>query len=119
MGEKAKSPEKTFGNDTTPGDESNDNETPTETATIIFQTKKLKCKDDDRNNDKTLPRNISYQQDQDKILQNYKLRLLKESYDEHLMVTDQRALKYTAQESRIILKDRLLYRQYYSKTGTV
>ena len=35
------------------------------------------------------------------------------------MATDQRALKYTAQESRIILKYGLLYWLYYSETGTV
>ena len=55
---------------------------------------------------------MRHQQNQDKILRNQKLRLLKEPYDEHLMTTDQRALKYTAQESRIILKDGLIYQQY-------
>ena len=54
---------------------------------------------------------MRHQQDQDSVLRNYKLRLLKEPYDEHLMATDHRALRYTAQESRIILKDGLLYRQ--------
>ena len=39
--------------------------------------------------------------------------------DEHLMATDQKELKYAAQESRIKLKDGLLYRQYYSVTETV
>ena len=35
------------------------------------------------------------------------------------MATYQRALKYTAQGSRIVLKDGPQYRQYYSETGTV
>ena len=64
---------------------------------------------------KPLSRNMKHQQDQNKILRKYKLRLLKEPYDEHLMATDQRALKYIAQDSRLILKDGLLFRQYYSK----
>ena len=68
---------------------------------------------------KPLSRNMRHQQDQIKLLRNYKLRLLKEPYDEHLMATDQRAFKYIAQDSRLILKDGLLYRQYNSETGTV
>ena len=90
-----------------------------EITTTIFQTEIMKHKNDNKNNDEPLPRNMRHQQDPDKILRNYKLRLLKEPYDEHLMATNQRALKYTAQESRIILKDGLLYRHYYSETGTV
>ena len=62
---------------------------------------------------------MSHQQDQDNVLRSYKLRLLKETYDEHLMATNHRALQYTAQEPRIILKDGLLYRQYFGETGAV
>ena len=35
------------------------------------------------------------------------------------MATDHRALQYTAQESRITLKDGQLYRQYFGETGAV
>ena len=62
---------------------------------------------------------MRHQQDQDNVLRNYKLRLLKEPYDEHLMATNHRALQYTAQESRIILKDELLFRQYFGETRAV
>ena len=62
---------------------------------------------------------MRHQQDRDNVLRNYKLRLLNEPYDEHLMATDHRSLHYTAQESRIILKDGLLYRQYFGETGAV
>ena len=59
------------------------------------------------------------QQDQDNILRNYKLRLLKEPYNEQLLASDPRAARNIAQDSRIKLKDGLLYRQYYDQTGKV
>ena len=59
------------------------------------------------------------QQDQDNVLRNYKLRLLKEPYNEQLLASDPRAARYLAQDSRIILRDGLLYRQYYDQTGKV
>ena len=57
------------------------------------------------------------QQDQDNVLRNYKLRLLKEPHNEQLLATDPRAAKYSAQANRIILKDGLLNRQYYDDAG--
>ena len=62
---------------------------------------------------------MRHQQDRNHVLRNYKLRLLKEPYDEQLIATDQRALQYIVQESFIILKDGLLYRQYFEETGKV
>ena len=59
------------------------------------------------------------QQDQDNVLRNYKLRLLKEPHNEQLLATDPRAAKYSAQANRIILKDGLLHRQYYDHAGKV
>ena len=59
------------------------------------------------------------QQDQDNVLRNYKLRLLKEPHNEHFLANDPRAAKYSAQANRIILKDGLLYRQYYDHAGKV
>ena len=108
-------------NDTTqtPGEETNNNTTHAEEATVVFQTEKTRRTQNSEENEKPLPRDMRHQQDRDKVLRNYKLRLLKEPYDEHLMATDNRALQYTAQESRIILKDGLLYRQYFGETGAV
>ena len=54
---------------------------------------------------------MRHQQDQDNFLRNYILRLLKEPYNEQLSASDPRAARYIAQDSRIILKDGLLYRQ--------
>ena len=110
---------KILGNDTTqtPGEKPNNSETKTESATVIFQTEMSKRTEDNEKDDEALPRNMRHQQDQNEVLRNYKLRLLKEPYDEHLMATNQKALQYTAQESRIILKDGVLNRQYYG-TGT-
>ena len=62
---------------------------------------------------------MRHQQDKDNVLRNYKLRLLKEPYNEQLLASDPRAARYIAQDSRIILKDGLLYRQYYDHTGKV
>ena len=102
----------------TPGEETN-NTTHAEEATVLFQTEITRRTQNSEENEKPLPRDMRHQQDRDKVLRNYKLRLLKEPYDEHLMATDHRALQYTAQESRIILKDGLLYRQYFGETGAV
>ena len=62
---------------------------------------------------------MRHQQDKDNVLRNYKLRLLKEPYNEQLLASDHRAARYIAQDSRIILKDGLLYRQYYDHAGKV
>ena len=108
-------------NDTpqTSGEEINNNTTHPEETTVVFQTEITKRTQNSEENERTLPRDMRHQQDQDNVLRNYKLRLLREPYDEHLMATDPRALQYTAQESRIILKDGLLCRQYFGETGAV
>ena len=62
---------------------------------------------------------MRHQQDKDNVLRNYKLRLLKEPYNEQLLASDPRAARYIAQDSRIILKDGLLYRQYFDNAGKV
>ena len=107
-------------NDTTQTpEETNNNTTHAEEATVVFQTEITRRTQNSEENEKPLHRDMRHQQDRDKVLRNYKLRLLKEPYDEHLIATDHRALQYTAQESRIILKDGLLYRQYFGETGAV
>ena len=45
--------------------------------------------------------------------------MLKEPYNEQLLASDPRAARYIAQDSRIILKDGLLYRQDYDYAGKV
>ena len=108
-------------NDTpqTPGEEISNNTTHPEATTVVFQTEISRRTQNPEENERPLPRDMRHQQDRDNVLRNFKLRLLKEPYDEHLMATDHRALQYTAQESRIILKDGLLYRQYFGETGAV
>ena len=108
-------------NDTpqTPGEEINNNTTHPEKTTVVFQTEITRRTQNPEENERPLHRDMRHQQDRDNVLRNYKLRLLKEPYDEHLMATDHRALQYTAKESRIILKDGLLYRQYFGETGAV
>ena len=103
----------------TPEKEINNNTTQQETTTVIFQTEKTRRTENTEEKEGTLPHDRQHQQDQDNDFRNYKLRLLKEPYDEHLMATNHRALQYTAQESRIILKVGLLNRQYFGETGAV
>ena len=103
----------------TPGDEINNNTTHPEETTVVFQTEITRRTQNPEDYERPLPSDMRHQQDRDNVLRNYKLRLLKEPYDEHLMATVHRTLQYTAQESRIILKDGLLYRQYFGETGAV
>ena len=100
-------------------EEINNNTTHPEETTVVFQTEITRRTQNTEENERPLPRDMRHQQDKDNVLRNYKLRLLKEPYDEHLKATNHRALQYTAQESRIILKDGLIYRQYFGKTGAV
>ena len=58
-------------------------------------------------------------QDQDPVLRNLKLKILKEPYDTQLLIDDPRAAKYLTQEDRIIIKDGLRYRQCFGDTGKV
>ena len=118
---KQRSRKKIQKNDTpqTPGEATNNETTQPEDTTVIFQTEITRRTETTEDQERTLPSNMRHQQDQDHVLRSYKLRLLKEPYDEHLMATNRRALQHTAQASRIILKDGLLYRQYFGETGAV
>ena len=55
----------------------------------------------------------------DPVLLTLKLKMLKEPYDTQLLNDDPRAAKYLTQEERIIIKDGLLYRQYFGNNGKV
>ena len=70
-------------------------------------------------NDTSFPRSLRPHQDQDPVLRNLKLKILKEPYDTQLLNDDPRAAKYLTQDDRIIIKDGLLYRQYFGDTGKV
>ena len=62
---------------------------------------------------------IRVEQDVDLVLKNMKLKILGQPYDEVLMITDSRYKKYKANEDRIILTDRLLFRKQFGETGSV
>ena len=59
------------------------------------------------------------EQDADLVLKNLKLKILGQPHDDVLLTTDSRFKHYKANEDRIILKDGLLFRKYYGKTGSV
>ena len=69
--------------------------------------------------DTSFPRSLRPHQDQDPVLRNLKLKMLKEPYDTQLLNDDPRAAKYLTQEDRIIIKDGLLYRQNFGDNGKV
>ena len=62
---------------------------------------------------------IRVEQDVDLVLQNMKLKILGQPYDEVLLVTDSRYKNYKANEDRIILKDGLLFTKSFGETGSV
>ena len=62
---------------------------------------------------------IRVEQDVDLVLKNMKLKILGQPYDEVLIMTDSRYKNYKANEDRIILKDGLLFRNYFGETGSV
>ena len=69
--------------------------------------------------DTSFPRSLRPHQDEDPVLRNLKLRMLTEPYDTQLLNDNPRAAKYLTQEDRIIIKDGLLYRQYFGDNGKV
>ena len=62
---------------------------------------------------------IRVNQDSDLVLKNLKLKTLTQSYDEVLLTTDRKNKQHRAIEYRIFLKDGLLFRNFYGKTGSV
>ena len=62
---------------------------------------------------------IRVEQDADLVLKNLKLKTLGQPHDDVLLLTDRRYKLYKANEDRIILKERLLFRKYYGETGSV
>ena len=66
-------------------------QTNAENETILLQTEIIRRTEGDERDNVTLTSDMRHQQDQDNVLRNYKLRLLKEPYDEQMMTTNQRA----------------------------
>ena len=62
---------------------------------------------------------IRVEQDADLVLKNLKLEILGQLHEDALLTTDSRFKHYKANEDRIILKDGLLFRNYYGETGSV
>ena len=62
---------------------------------------------------------IRVEQNVDLVLENLKLKILDQPYDEVLFTADKRFEHYKANEDRIILKDGLLFRKYYGETGNI
>ena len=62
---------------------------------------------------------IRVEQDADLVLKNLKIKRNGQAYDDVLLTTDRRFKHYKANQDRIILKDGLLFRKYYGKTGSI
>ena len=62
---------------------------------------------------------IRVEQDVDLVLNNLKLKIIGQPYDEVLLRTDNWFKHYNPDESRIILKDGLLFLKYYGETGNI
>ena len=62
---------------------------------------------------------IRSEQDVYLVLKNMKLKILGQPHDEIIMITDSRYKNNKANEVRINLEDRLLFRKYFGETGSL
>ena len=67
----------------------------------------------------TKPSRILIEQDSDQTLINFKREILRLPFDEHILLNDARYMHYSRNKKRIIIKDDILYRQYYNDFGEV
>ena len=67
----------------------------------------------------TKPSRILIEQDSDPTLLNFKRQMLGLPIDEQLLLNDARYMLYSRNKKRIIIKDDILYRQYYNDIGEV
>ena len=65
------------------------------------------------------PARILIEQDSDPTLLNFKLEMLGLPFDEQISLNDARYMHYSRNRKRIIIKDDILYRQYYNDIGEV
>ena len=67
----------------------------------------------------TKPSRILIEQDSDPTLLNFKRELLGLPFDEQILLNNARYMHYCRNKKRIIIKDDILYRQYYNDTCEV
>ena len=67
----------------------------------------------------TKPSRILIEQDSDPTLLNFKREMLGLPFDEQILLNDARYKHYSRNKKRIIIKDDILYRQYYNDIGQV
>ena len=67
----------------------------------------------------TKPSRILIEQDSDLTLLNFKCEMLGLPFDEQILLNDARYMHYSRNKKRIIIKDDILYRQYYNDIGEV
>ena len=67
----------------------------------------------------TKPSRILIEQDSDPTLLNFKREMLGLPFDEQILLNDARYMHYSRNKRRIIIKDDILYRQYYNDIGAV
>ena len=67
----------------------------------------------------TKPSRILIEQDSDPTQLNFKRERLGLPFDEQISLNDARYMHYSRNKKRIIIKDDILYRQYYNVIGEV
>ena len=67
----------------------------------------------------TKPSRILIEQDSDPALLNFKREMLELPFDEQILLNDARYMHYSGNTKRFIIKDDILYRQYYNDIGEV
>ena len=67
----------------------------------------------------TKPSRILIEQDSDSTLLNFKREMLGLPFDEQILLNDARYMHYSRNKKRNIIKDDILYRQYYNDIGQV
>ena len=67
----------------------------------------------------TKPSRIRIEQDSDPTLLNFKREMLGLPFDEQILLNDARYMHYSRNKKRIMIKDDILYRQYYNDIGEV
>ena len=67
----------------------------------------------------TKPSCILIEQDSDPTLLNFKREMLRLPFDEQIFLKDARYMHYSRNKKRIIIKDNILYRQYYNDIGEI
>ena len=67
----------------------------------------------------TKPSRILIEQDSDSTLLNFKREMLGLPFDQQILLNEARYMLYSRNRKRIIIKDDILYRQYYNDIGEV